>query len=120
MEGESFSTPFAGLLFITLAAEGRLVLDAGRADELIAGLERTHSSVRTRLTILRQRQAGPAERVVELPDDASRDIVDAVFADQIAPGLLERANEEIPRYIEALRVARRPPLPGCRAGFKNS
>jgi hypothetical protein len=34
-----------------------------------------------------------------------QDVVDAVFADQLAPGQLERAATELPKYIEALRRA---------------
>lgn len=91
-----------------LAREGRLVLDAVQADEVIAGLERTLSAVRARLRIIRLWQQAPVPRLDELPDAVGRDVVNAVFADQLAPGRLELAVEEIPKYIEAVRRARRP------------
>ncbi|WJK43976.1 hypothetical protein O7608_15810 [Solwaraspora sp. WMMA2056] len=94
-----------------LAGEGRLVLDAARADEAIAGLERTLSEVRARLRLIRIWQCAPAGQVDDLPDDVGRDVVEAVFADQLAPGRLELAVVEIPKYIEALRRARGEPPP---------
>ncbi len=100
-------SPFAGELFLRLATEGSLVLAADRADEVIAGLENTLSIVRARLRVIRLWQEGPTQRVGDLPEAVARDVVDAVFADQLAPGRLEQAAEELPRYIEALRQARR-------------
>lgn len=109
---DASTSPFAGELLLVLAAEGRLVLDAMEADQVIAGLERTLSAVRARLRIIRIWQHGPTQPVDELPDELARDVVDAVFADQLAPGRLELAAVEIPKYIEALRRARlMPPQP---------
>jgi hypothetical protein len=34
-------------------------------------------------------------------------LIDAVFVDQLAPGQLERAIAELPKYIAALERARR-------------
>jgi len=104
------SAPFAGELFLTLAAEGRLVVDPVRADQAIAGLERTLSLIRARLRIIRIWQHSPPQRVDELPEELAEDVIDAVFADQLAPGRLEQAVTELPKYIEALRRAagRRP------------
>jgi hypothetical protein len=104
------SAPFAGELFLTLAAEGRLVMDPVRADQAIAGLERTLSLIRARLRIIRIWQHSPTQRVDELPEELAKDVVDAVFADQLAPCRLEQAVTELPKYIEALRRAggRRP------------
>ena len=107
--------PFAGELFLTLAAEGRLVLDPVRADQAIAALERTLSLIRARLRIIRIWQHSPAQRVEELPDELAQDVVDAVFADQLAPGRLERAVTELPKYIEALRRASGVAEPAGRA-----
>lgn len=108
------SAPFAGELFLTLAAEGRLVMDPVRADQAIAGLERTLSLIRARLRIIRIWQHSPTQRVDELPEELAKDVVDAVFADQLAPGRLEQAVTELPKYIEALRRARGR-RPGDRA-----
>jgi hypothetical protein len=106
------SGDFAGDLFLTLASEGRLVLDPGSADEAIAGLERTLALTRARLRIIRIWRQLPARRLDELPPALLQDIVDAAFVDQLAPGRLESAVAELPKYIEALRRARRPPLSG--------
>jgi len=106
MSGDVSPLPFAGELFLNLAQEGRLVVDAGRADEAIAGLEHTLAQIRARLRVIRIWQQQPAQRVGELPAELVQDVVDAVFVDQLAPGQLERAATELPKYIEALRRAR--------------
>ena len=109
---EVSAIPFAGEFFLALADEGRLVLDAALADEAVAGLERTLSLVRARLRIIGLWQQAPTLPVDELPDEVAHDVIDAVFADQLAPGWLERATVELPKYIEALRRARRLVRPG--------
>lgn len=96
---------FAGELFLTLAAEGRLVVDPRRADEVIAGLEGTLAQIRARLRVIRIWQQTPAQRVGDLPEELVQDVVDAVFVDQLAPGQLESAAVELPKYIAALRRA---------------
>jgi hypothetical protein len=110
--GESASTTFAGELFMTLAAEGRLVVDAVRADEIIEGLQRTLEMITARLRVLRAWQQLPAPVVDDLAPDVVQSVVDAVFVDQLAPGQLEQAVAELPKYIEALKVARRLLPPG--------
>lgn len=106
MSGNVPPLPFAGELFLHLATEGRLVVDAVRADEVIAGLECTLAQIRARLRVIRIWQQQPAQRVDELPEELVQDVVDAVFTDQLAPGQLERAAQELPMYIEAFRRAR--------------
>jgi hypothetical protein len=103
--------PFAGDLFMSLAAEGRLVVDAVRADELIADLERTLDMITTRLRLVQIWHRLPEPAVDELPEALSQNVVDAVFVDQLAPGQLERAVDELPKYIQALRAARRLATP---------
>jgi hypothetical protein len=105
MSGDASPLPFAGELFLHLAEEGRLVVDAGRAEAAIAGLECTLAQVRARLRVIRIWQQVPAQRIDELPAELVQDVVDAVFVDQLAPGQLERAAAELPKYIEALRRA---------------
>lgn len=108
---------FAGELLLALAREGRFVLDAARADQAIADLESTLSTVRARLRLLRIWRDAPPQRVDEIPDELALDVVDAIFADQLAPGRLELAAAEIPKYIEALRQARLvPPETGRPTG----
>jgi len=109
------TSPFVGELLLTLADDGRLVLDAVRADEAIARLERTLSAVRARLRVIRLWQQAPTRQVDELPDALSRYVVDAIFADLLAPDRLELATVELPKYIEALRRARRLVPPGDEA-----
>jgi hypothetical protein len=91
--------PFAGDLLLALARQGRLVLDAARADATIAELERTLSVVHARLRTVERHRRPPAPAL----DGAA---VDALFAELLAPGRLERAAVELPKYIEALRSAR--------------
>ncbi|AGZ38806.1 hypothetical protein [Actinoplanes friuliensis] len=100
------SGDFAGDLFLTLATEGRLVLDPVNADEVIAGLERTLAMIRARLRVIRIWQQLPVQQLDALPPELRQDVVDAVFVDQLAPGRLESAVAELPKYIEALRRAR--------------
>jgi hypothetical protein len=103
--------PYAGDLFMSLAADGRLVVDAVRADELIADLERTLDLITTRLRLVRIWHQLPEPAVDQLPDELSQSVVDAVFVDQLAPGQLEQAVHELPKYIQALHVARRRAAP---------
>jgi hypothetical protein len=101
---------FAGELFLSLADQGRLVVDADRADRLIADLESTLLLLGARLRLLRSWQCSPAG-LDDLAPEVVDSVVDAVFADQLAPGRLERAVTELPKYLAALRRARRDPPP---------
>jgi hypothetical protein len=83
---------FAGEELLRLAAEGRFVLDAGRADEVIAGLERTIAEV----------------------DDRIRRAVRWHNAQPVPAGLLAARNE-LPKYLAAIRMARRPDCAGTGA-----
>jgi hypothetical protein len=100
-------TEFAGELFLALATEGRLVVDAARADRMIADLEQTLAVLRTRLRVLEVWRGHPAPTIEDLPPELAESVVDAVFADQLAPGRTERATRELPKYVAALRAARR-------------
>ena len=57
-------------------------------------------------------QQVPDPKVDELPEALARDVVDAIFVDQLAPGQLERAATELPKYIEALRRYGELSVPG--------
>jgi hypothetical protein len=102
---------FAGDLLLALAAEGRLVLDADRADEVIAGLQETLNllAARVRLLELWDRLSGPV--LDDLDPDVERTVIDTVFADQLAPGRLREALRELPKYVEAFKEARRTAPP---------
>src|SRR5207244_1079651 len=88
---------FAGDLFLTLAAEGRLVVDSVQADALVIDLEHTLDLIASRLRLLRTWQYLGQPAVDRLPENISQTFIDAVFADQLAPGQLERAVDELPK-----------------------
>jgi hypothetical protein len=105
MGRQDVSGEFAGELFLRLAAEGRLVVDAGRADRMIAELEETLAVLHARRRVLELwRTHAPA--IENLPPEVADSVVDAVFADQLAPGRLEEATRELPKYVAALKAAR--------------
>ena len=74
---------------------------------MIADLEQTLAVLRTRLRVLQVWRAHPAPVIDDLPPDVAESVVDAVFADQLAPGRIERATRELPKYVAALKAARR-------------
>jgi hypothetical protein len=98
---------FAGDLFLALAAQGRLVLDTERADQVIADLEHTMNLVSARVRLLELWRRLSAPVLDDLDPDSERTLVDTVFADQLAPGRLEEAMRELPKYVEAIKAARR-------------
>jgi hypothetical protein len=93
---------FAGDLFLALAKDGRLVVDPGQAELVVAELEGTLDVVRDRLGMI------AIQPPVGHPPVGQRTI-DALFAEQIAPGQMERALYELPKYIQAFRIAGRLP-----------
>ncbi|ROP42521.1 hypothetical protein [Saccharothrix texasensis] len=103
------STPerFAGDLFLDLAAKGWLVVEPSEAARVITGLERTLEVVRSRAhrfeVSRRLRSAGGDD----IDPDVDRLVVDAVFAEQVTAGSWEHALAELPKYIEAFRMAAR-------------
>ncbi|MEU8662214.1 hypothetical protein [Actinoplanes philippinensis] len=99
------SDEFAGEIFLTLANEGRLIVAPDEADSLIAGLEETIAILNQRLTLLDLWRRAPG--LDEMPPAVSGAMVDTVFADQLCPGRIERAARELPKYVAALRLARR-------------
>jgi hypothetical protein len=96
---------FAGDLFLRLAGEGWLVVTPEQAAPVIADLERTLAEVRTRL-----RKAELSMTLLEAAGtnadpDVDRLIVECAFAGQIAADRWEQAIVELPKYIEAFRLA---------------
>jgi hypothetical protein len=83
---ERHSHGYAGDLLLTLAQEGRLVLDEAAAGEVVAGLERTIAEIDAR--IRRSRRWHNTQPV---------------------PSGLLRARRELPKYLAAVRIAGRPP-----------
>lgn len=97
---------FAGEVFLALADSGRFVVDVDHADRLIADLELTLAILHGRLLVLDHWQRQPARSVDDLPPEVAACVVDVLFTSQLAPGRLERAIEELPKYVAALKVAR--------------
>lgn len=101
---------FRGDLVLSLAEDGRLMLGVAEADELIAGIENTLSLLRMREWGLQVwRQASWQERGGGNPS-VEQFVFDAAFSEQIAPGRLEAALQELPKYLEAFRIARQRAL----------
>ena len=103
------STPerFAGDLFLHLAAKGWLVVKPEEAARVIAELERTLEVVRSRahrIEVSRRLRDAAGD---DMPADVERLVVDAVFAEQVTSGSWEHALVELPKYIEAFRLAAR-------------
>jgi hypothetical protein len=92
---------FAGDLFLALARNGSLVLDPGQAANVIADLQDTLEVVRDRMRVLASRTPGDHHHL------ASQHTVDALFTELLAPGQMERALDQLPKYIQALRIAGR-------------
>ncbi|WP_447007959.1 hypothetical protein ACRAKI_16425 [Saccharothrix isguenensis] len=98
---------FAGDLFLDLAAKGWLVVRPDEAERVIAELERTLEVVRSRthrIAVSRRLRDAAGD---DMDPDVDRLVVDAVFAEQITSGSWERALVELPKYIEAFRMAAR-------------
>ena len=98
---------FAGDLFLHLAAKGWLVVEPEQAARVIAELERTLEAVRSRahrIEVSRRLRNASGDDIDPIVD---RLVVDAVFAEQIMSGSWERALVELPKYIEAFRMAAR-------------
>ena len=99
--------PFAGDVFLDLAGDGRLTIEAEEADRLVASLECTLAAVCERLRVIRLWRDLDAPTLDGLPGPTAQIVADAVFQDQTVPGRLEEAAAELPKYISALRKARR-------------
>lgn len=107
------STPerFAGDLFLHLAAKGWLVVEPEEAARVVAELERTLEVVRSRahrIEVSRRLRDAAGD---DIRPDVDRLVVDAVFAEQVMPGSWERALVELPKYVEAFRLAARNASP---------
>jgi hypothetical protein len=98
---------FAGDLFLQLARRGWLVLEPAQAESVIGDLERTLDEVRSRLRKLELSRKLRDTSGGHVAPDVDRLVVDAVFAGQLNSDGWERALVELPKYIEALRIAGR-------------
>lgn len=98
---------FAGDLFLQLARRGWLVLEPAQAQRVIGELERTLDEVRSRLRKLELSRKLRDASGDDVSPDVDRLVVDAVFAGQLNSDSWERALVELPKYIEALRIAGR-------------
>ncbi|RKT55343.1 hypothetical protein [Saccharothrix australiensis] len=96
---------FAGDVLLRLAREGWLVVPPDQASRVIADLEWTLKVVRAR--VRRAELSRRLRDVVDCDVDPAVDrlVVDAAFAGQVASGTWEQALVELPKYIEAFRIA---------------
>lgn len=102
---------FAGDLVLGLAAKGWLVVEPEEAARVVAELERTLEAVRSRahrIEVSRRLRDAAGD---DIRPDVDRLVVDAVFDGQVMSGSWERALVELPKYIEAFRLAARNPPP---------
>jgi hypothetical protein len=97
---------FAGDLFLALAAEGRLVLDAAQADRVIADLEHTIELVSAQLCRAELAWRLPLAAVRELLPATEGLITSAAFTEQVFPGQYERVLDELAKYVEAFKIAK--------------
>lgn len=97
---------FAGDLFLTLATDGRLVLDAAQADRVIADLEHTIELVSAQLCRAELAWRLPLSAVRELLPATEDLITSAAFAEQVCPGGFERALDELAKYVQAFKIAK--------------
>jgi hypothetical protein len=98
---------FAGDLFLDLAAKGWLVVRPEEAERVICELQRTLEVIRSRthrIEVSRRLRDAAGD---DMDPGVDRLVVDAVFAEQITSGSWERALIELPKYIEAFRMAAR-------------
>jgi hypothetical protein len=98
---------FAGDLFLDLAAKGWLVVEPEEAARVIAGLEQTLEAVRSRAHRIQVSRRLRNAAGADIDPDVDRLVVDTVFAEQIMSGSWEHALVELPKYIEAFRIAAR-------------
>jgi hypothetical protein len=98
--------PFAGDLVLRLATEGWLVLPPDQAERVIAELVETLTEVRAclRRAELSLKLLGTAD----IAPDVGRLVVNCAFAGQIAADRWTQALVELPKYIEAFRIAAAP------------
>ncbi len=98
---------FAGDLFLDLADKGWLVVEADEAERVIAELTRTLEVVRSRVHRLEVSRRLRDAEVDGIAPEVAQFAVDTVFAEQVTAGTWERALVELPKYIEAFRIAAR-------------
>ncbi|MEV6488079.1 hypothetical protein AB0M20_05475 [Actinoplanes sp. NPDC051633] len=103
----SADQPFAGDVFLDLARDGRLTIEAAEAERLAGSLELTLAAVLERLRVVERWRQLDAPTLDGLPGPAAQVVADAIFQDQTVPGRLEQAADELPKYIAALRAAGR-------------
>ena len=109
LEPHGSTENFAGDLFLRLANEGWLVLPAVEAERVIAELEHTLAEVRARLRRAElSRELRDSSARVDASPEVDQLIVDSVFAGQIAADRWEQALVELPKYIQAFRIAAGP------------
>jgi hypothetical protein len=109
MRSDDGVEPFAGDLFLRLAERGWLVVSPEQAERAIAELEETLAEVRAllRRTELSRRLRGAAGDLTVDPE-IDRLVVECAFAGQLGADRWAQALVELPKYIEAFRIAAGP------------
>ncbi|TDV54788.1 hypothetical protein [Actinophytocola oryzae] len=94
--------PFAGDLFLRLARDGWLVVPPEQAAQVVVDLEHTLAEVRASL---RRAELSRQLRGADVDPDVDRLIVECAFAGQLGADRWEQALVELPKYIQAFRMA---------------
>ena len=102
MRSDDGVEPFAGDLFLRLAERGWLVVSPEQAERVIAELAETLAEVRA---LLRRTELSRQLRGSDVDPEIDRLVVECAFAGQIAADRWEEALVELPKYIEAFRIA---------------
>lgn len=100
-------TGFAGDVVLGLAKAGVLVLEAEVADPLIVDLENALDVARVRAFGAELATSSSWAEISTRFPEFERLAVDAAFTEQVWPGQTELALRELPKYIEALQLAKR-------------
>jgi hypothetical protein len=102
MRSDDGVEPFAGDLFLRLAECGWLVVSPEQAERAIAELEETLAEVRA---LLRRTELSRRLRGADVGPEIDRLVVECAFAGQIAADRWEQALVELPKYVQAFRIA---------------
>lgn len=103
---------FAGDLFLSLASRGMFVLEPRSADRFIAQMSAALDQVRVRCGLIKLLGGNPVGSLAAEDEVAEQALFDIAFAEQVAPGRLDQAMVELPKYIQAFEIAKkawRPP-----------
>lgn len=96
---------FAGDLLLRLAVDGWLVVPPEQAEHAVAELEWVLAEIRARLRRVELSRGLRGVAGEDVPAAVDGLMVESVFAGQIAADRWELALVELPKYIQAFRIA---------------